>query len=86
MASILIINDNYDTLEMMRVILGNQGGHAVSLSAGSLEGLKKAKSELPDLAIVDVMMPEMNGYDVVRELRSDPSTKDMRIIILTARG
>ena len=86
MASILVIDDNYDMLEMLRIALSHRGGHEVFLSTSGQEGLEMAKSELPDLAIVDVMMPEMDGYEVVRQLRAESSTKKMGIIILTARG
>ncbi|OQY30248.1 MAG: hypothetical protein B6243_10665 [Anaerolineaceae bacterium 4572_5.2] len=86
MASILVIDDNYDMLEMLRIALSHRGGHRVSLCANGEDGLKLAKSERPDLAIVDVMMPDISGYEVVRQLRSEPKTEDMSIIILTARG
>ncbi|RLD09673.1 MAG: hypothetical protein DRI56_03935 [Chloroflexota bacterium] len=86
MASILVIDDNYDMLEMLRIALSHRGGHRVSLCANGEDGLKLAKSERPDLAIVDVMMPDISGYEVVRQLRSEPQTEDMSIIILTARG
>jgi pilus assembly protein CpaE len=72
-------------LDMLRISL-TDGQHEVFLSQSGQEGLKIAQKELPDLAIVDVMMPEMNGYDVVRKLRANPDTADMAIIILTARG
>lgn len=86
MASILVIDDNYDMLEMLRIALASRGGYEVHLSANGEDGLALAKSEQPDLAIVDVMMPDINGYEVVRKLRADPSTEAMSIIILTARG
>ncbi len=86
MARILVIDDNPDLLQMMQMMLSGRGKHEVILSGDGLDGLEKAFRERPDLAIVDVMMPEMNGYDVVRQLRSDPRTKAMKIIILTARG
>lgn len=86
MASILVIDDNYDMLEMLRIALSHRGGHKVSLSANGEDGLKLAKSERPDLAIIDVMMPDISGYEVVRQLRAEPITKEMSIIILTARG
>ncbi len=86
MARILVIDDNPDLLQMMQMMLSGRGKHEVILSGDGLDGLEKAFRERPDLAIVDVMMPEMNGYDVVRQLRNDPRTKGMKIIILTARG
>lgn len=86
MAKILVIDDNPDLLQMMQMMLGGRGKHEVILSGDGLDGLEKAFAHRPDLAIVDVMMPELNGYDVVRQLRNDPRTKHMKIVILTARG
>ena len=86
MATILVIDDNADLLQMMRVILQEKGKHRVVLSADGADGLSRALSSPPDLAIVDVMMPGITGYDVVRRLREQPQTAHMPILILTARG
>ncbi|MBN1487238.1 MAG: response regulator [Anaerolineae bacterium] len=86
MAHILIIDDNYDMLSLLEMILHRQAKHQVTLCQGGHEGLEKAFKELPDIAIVDVMMPDLSGYDVVKQLREDPRTQHMGIIILTARG
>lgn len=86
MARILVIDDNADLLQMIRTILESRGKHEVILSAEGQDGLEKAKTSSPDLAIVDVMMPGMTGYEVCRRLRADPATSNMPIIILTARG
>ncbi len=86
MARILVIDDNADLLQMIRMLLEERGGHEVILSADGEDGLAKARANPPDLAIVDVMMPGMNGYEVCRQLRQNPATAQMPIIILTARG
>lgn len=86
MARILVVDDNPDMLQMLDMVLSSRGNHEVLLSGDGQDGLTKALSENPDLAIVDVMMPEMNGYDVVRRVRANPRTAKMSIIILTARG
>ncbi len=86
MARILVIDDNADLLQMIRMLLEGRGGHEVILSAEGKDGLEKALAKPPDLAIIDVMMPGMTGYDVCRRLRQEPSTANMPIIILTARG
>jgi len=86
MARILVIDDNADLLQMIRVLLEERGGHQAILSADGEDGLEKAFANPPDLAIVDVMMPGITGYEVCRRLRKEPSTADMPIIILTARG
>ncbi|MGC9358086.1 MAG: response regulator [Anaerolineae bacterium] len=86
MARILVIDDNVDLLEMLRLILSRGGEHEVVLCADGEEGLQIALENPPDLAIVDVMMPNINGYEVVKRLRSNKRTADIHIIILTARG
>jgi len=86
MARILIIDDNYDMLNMLQMLLERQGNHEITTCPNGQKGLAAAFSENPDLAIVDVMMPGISGYEVVKQLRSDPRTADMGIIILTARG
>ncbi len=86
MARILVVDDNADLLQMIRTLLEQRGGHEVVLSADGDDGLAKARANPPDLAIVDVMMPGMNGYEVCRELRKNPATAQIPIIILTARG
>jgi pilus assembly protein CpaE len=86
MAKILVIDDNADLLQMMRLILQERGKHEVILSADGADGLSRALTSPPDLAIIDVMMPGITGYDVVRRLREQPQTADTPILILTARG
>jgi len=86
MARILVIDDNADLLQMIRVLLEDRGGHEAILSADGEDGLAKAFANPPDLAIVDVMMPGITGYEVCRRLRREPTTADTPIIILTARG
>jgi pilus assembly protein CpaE len=86
MAEILVIDDSVDLLQMLRVILQERGRHEVILSADGADGLSRALASPPDLAIVDVMMPGITGYDVVRRLREQPQTRDVPILILTARG
>jgi len=86
MARILVIDDNTDLLQMIRLLLEERGGHQVILAAEGEDGLRKAVESPPDLAIVDIMMPGMNGYEVCRRLRQEPATASIPIIVLTARG
>ena len=86
MARILVVDDEADLLEMMRLVLEQRGGHQAMLSADGADGLAKALADPPDLAIVDVMMPDISGYEICRQLRANPSTATVPIIVLTARG
>jgi pilus assembly protein CpaE len=85
MAKILIVDDDSEFLDMMNLLM-QRGGHQTVLSADGPDGLAKAMADPPDLAIVDVMMPDMTGYEVVHKLRANPTTASLPIIILTARG
>ncbi len=85
MARILVIDDDLDLLQMTRLML-QRGGHEVIVTADGADGITKARQLHPDLAIVDVMMPGMNGFQVTRRLREDPATADIVILILTARA
>ena len=86
MAKILVIDDSVDLLETVRQILSVKGGHQVTVSAVAADGLAKAMTDPPDLVIVDVMMPGMSGHEICRQLRANPKTASVAIIVFTARG
>ena len=86
MTKVLIIDDNRDMLKMMQMIIEKKTGHRVIACKNGQEGLEAAFEHQPEIAIVDVMMPGISGYEVVQELRKLPRTADMGILILTARG
>jgi len=83
MAKILIIDDDPDIVESMRIVLGNKG-YDVSVSPDGQEGLMQLKETKPDLIILDVVMPNIDGFEVSREIRKDPSNKNIPILMLTA--
>jgi CheY-like chemotaxis protein len=85
MAQILLIDDDLNLLQMVRLML-QRLGHQVITSRDGEQGLRLAAEVQPDLAIIDIMMPGLSGYDVVHELRRNPRTARMPIIILTARS
>lgn len=85
MAKILVIDDEHDLVETLTFRLEAAGYEVVSAFDGQ-EGLKKVKEEKPDLILLDVMMPKMDGYQVCRMLKFDQKFKDIPIIMLTARG
>jgi len=86
MAKILVIDDDAGLLEMIRIALEQRGGHQVMLSADGAEGLAMALADPPDLAIIDIMMPDLDGYAVCRQLRAHSETASVPILVLTARG
>jgi pilus assembly protein CpaE len=81
---ILIIDDDIDTLKLVGLMLERQGYDIAVASNGTL-GLTKASSEHPDLILLDVMMPDLDGYEVTRRLRSDHSLAHIPIIMFTAK-
>jgi len=85
MPSILVIEDEPDLRDVLDFNL-RQAGHEVQLAGRAGEGLKAAKQRLPDLVILDLMLPDRPGTDVCRELRGDPATRAIPIMMLTARG
>ena len=85
MAKILVIDDDLDLQNMLRLML-ERGGHTVVTTGDGADGLMKAHDQPPDLAIIDVMMPGMHGYQVCHKLRDDPATADIAVLILTARS
>ncbi len=81
---ILIIDDDVDTLRLVGLMLQRQGYQIVAASNGE-QGLAKAFEEKPNLILLDVMMPDMDGYEVTRRLRKNPITKDTPILLFTAK-
>jgi len=83
MAKILIVDDDPDLVEAVSIILESKG-YEVSAAYGGIEGLEKAKTENPDLIVLDVMMPDKDGYVVCKELKEDPKYQSIPILLLTA--
>ena len=82
---ILIIDDDSETLRLIGMMLQRQGYQTVTASNGD-EGVALAKHELPDLIILDIMMPEVNGYTVAKHLRAEPATSEIPILMFTAKS
>jgi len=83
MARILVVDDDPDLVESVTMILEKKG-HEVIPAYGGVEGLEKAKMVRPDAIILDVMMPDKDGYEVCKELKGDPRYRKIPIILLTA--
>jgi len=83
MAKILVVDDDPDLVESVTTILESRN-HEIIQAYGGIEGLEKAKAEKPDAIILDVMMPDKDGYEVCKELKGDPEYSDIPILLLTA--
>jgi pilus assembly protein CpaE len=82
---ILVVDDDLDTLRLVGLMLERQGYTIVAATTGQ-QALALAKSEKPALVVLDLMMPDIDGIQVARQLRTDPETKDIFIIMFTARS
>lgn len=80
---ILIVDDTPQNIQVLGNILYEKG-YNISLSPSGSHALQSVKSQAPDLILLDILMPEMNGYEVCKELKSNPATKDIPVIFLTA--
>jgi two-component system alkaline phosphatase synthesis response regulator PhoP len=84
-AKILLVDDEPDILEIVGYNLSNEGYKVITANNG-VEGVEKAKKEKPQLIILDVMMPEMDGIEACEQIRKIPDLNDSIITFLTARG
>jgi len=80
---ILVVDDEPDFCAIVQGQLEKEG-YQVDLAYNGLEGLEKVKSDPPDAIVLDVMMPEKDGYEVCRELKADAGTADIPVLLLTA--
>ena len=82
-ARILLVDDNQQNLELMHAYLEGLPCRLSSARDG-LEAIEAIQRERPDLVLLDVMMPKMSGFEVCRKLKSDPATRDIVVIMVTA--
>jgi len=81
---ILIVDDDLDSLKLVGMMLQQQGYEIVAANSG-MTGIQKAVSGKPDIVILDIMMPDISGYEVCRRLRADPATAAVPILMFTAK-
>lgn len=84
-AKILIIEDDPATSRLVTYTLSHQG-YEVITAANGLEGIRKARQEAPDLVILDVMLPGIDGFEICNRLRSEPATEKMLILMFSAKS
>jgi two-component system alkaline phosphatase synthesis response regulator PhoP/two-component system response regulator VicR len=82
---ILAVDDERHIVRLVQVNLERQGYEVVTAFDGK-EALEKVSSEQPDLIVLDVMMPYMDGFEVLQNLKRDPGTRDIPVIMLTAKA
>jgi DNA-binding response OmpR family regulator len=81
---ILVVDDEEDVINVLRLVLG-KSGYEVLTAASGMDGLMQAQSERPQAILLDIMMHEMDGWEVLKLLKLDDQTRDIPVIILSAR-
>ena len=85
MALVLIVDDSPTEVHMLRQYLENHGFDTEAAEDGS-EGVSKARKLRPDLVLMDIVMPGMNGFQATRELSRDPDTAAIPVVMVTTKG
>lgn len=80
---VLVVEDNVDNLDLIVLLLSRHGYQVITAHSGR-EGLEKIRAEKPDVALMDLTMPEIDGWTVARTLKDDPETKHIPLIAVTA--
>ena len=81
-ASILIVDDTIYNIQLLSLMLIRQG-YKVQQATSGLEALDKVSEQLPDIILLDIRMPDLNGYEVCTRLKTNPATKDIPIIFIS---
>ncbi len=82
---VVYVEDEAEMIDLVRIILGRRG-YTVMGANGGREGLELVRKELPDLVLLDLMMPDMDGWDVYHQIKSDDLTRDIPVIVITAKA
>jgi DNA-binding response OmpR family regulator len=82
---VLVVDDEEYIQHILNFSFGAEGYDVVTAADGE-EAIKMAKSEKPDIIVLDIMMPKMDGYEACKRLKTDPRTKNIPVILLTAKG
>ncbi len=85
MAKIVVIEDDLTFLDLLRVHLAS-AGHEVQIAEDAVLGLRAIIDNAPDLILLDLSVPYLDGFEMIAALRSDPATRDIPVIVLTGRG
>ena len=82
---VLYIEDEPEMIELIRLILARRG-FEVTGAVGGQEGLDTVRRILPDLVLLDLMMPDIDGWDVYQQMKADPATQKIPVIVVTAKA
>jgi len=82
---ILVVDDEIYIVHILDFSLGMEGYEVLTALDGE-QAVEKARAEHPDLIVLDIMMPKLDGYETCKRLKADPATKDIPVILLSAKG
>ncbi|TAD79286.1 MAG: response regulator [Oscillatoriales cyanobacterium] len=85
MSLVLVVEDSVAQREMIGELLQGSG-LTVNMASDGVEALECLQKQRPDLVVLDIVMPRMNGYEVCRRLKSDPSTQDVPVVMCSSKG
>ncbi|SIS64610.1 response regulator receiver protein [Paracoccus saliphilus] len=85
MADILVVEDEDNIAVALDFLLSRDGHNHFRLATGA-GAVERIRAERPDLVLLDVMLPDVSGYQIVQDLRADPALKHVRVLMMTARG
>ena len=82
---ILCVEDEPEMIDLIRLILGRRGFEVIG-AVGGLEGIMRMREDPPDLVLLDLMMPDMDGWEVYQQMKADEKTRSIPVIIVTAKA
>ncbi len=83
--TVVYIEDEHEMIDLVRLILGRKGFNILGANGGR-EGLDMVRQHLPDLVLLDLMMPDMDGWDVYQQMKADETTRHIPVIVITAKA
>ena len=82
---VVCIEDEPEMIDLVKLILGRKGFELIG-AIGGMEGLEKMRESKPDLVLLDLMMPDMDGWEVYQQMKADDNLKDIPVIVVTAKA
>lgn len=83
--TVLVVDDEPHIVRQLAFVLGH-AGFEVTTAANGVEAMEAVRMRQPAIVLLDVMMPHKNGYEVCKEIKSDPALRDIHVVLLTAKG
>ena len=82
---VVCIEDEPEMIDLVRLILGRKGFNVIGANGG-IEGLQTVRRLRPDLVLLDLMMPDMDGWEVYQQIKADPSLREIPVVVVTAKA